>query len=433
MFWLVLALACRPPEVVDVALLDFDGDTPTNLLWLSVDTLRRDVVGRYSGTVDTPFVDALLAEGVALDDHGGCSNWTAPSFHCLYTGARPLELGFVVESGDDAVPGSPRRLDTLPEALEDAGFTARLVTSNPWLEPSSSWPLGHGFEVVEARPFASGAAITDVGLSLTQDLTEPWFLQVHYLDPHEPYEAPEAFRDPVEPIAYDLNDPLDVRQLESDWFTLPEADQQAIQAWADAEYRAEVRSWDHELERLWAGLEDRGLLDDTLVLLVSDHGQQHMERGRWAHGHHLHQEETGALAGFWARGLATETWTERTTHQDLAVTLAGLYGLSLPDATGTLVGDASAARPRTMFHYRLQETGADGVARHSVETDTWRLSYTWDGVIRLHDRQVDPDETEDLFDTADPAVIDDLWEILVPDLEAAEALLPHLEPQGTWR
>lgn len=416
-----------------MALLDFDGDTPTNLLWLSVDTLRRDTVGRYAGTSDTPFVDALLADGVVLDDHGGCSNWTAPSFHCLYTGARPLDLGFVVESGDDAVPGTPRRLDTLPEALADAGFTGRLVTSNPWLEPSTSWPLGHGFETVESKPFASGAAITDTGLSLAADLPEPWFLQVHYLDPHEPYEAPDAFRDPVEPIAYDLKDPVSIQQLEADWFRLPETDQLAIQAWATAEYRAEVRSWDHELARLWAGLDERGLLDNTLVLLVSDHGQQHLERGRWAHGHHLHQEETSALAGFWASGLSPGTWAEPTTHQDLAVTLAALYGLSLPDATGTVLGDAPADRARTMFHYRLQETGADGLARHSVETDTLRLSYTWDGVTRLHDRLADPSESDDLFETADPAVIDDLWTLLESDLEAAQALLPHLEAQSTWR
>ncbi len=142
MLWLLLA--CRSSEPAEVALLEFDGPTPTNVLLISVDTLRRDTVGRYAGTEDTPFVDGLLASGLVLEDHAGCSNWTAPSFHCLYTGARPLDLGFVVESGDDQVPGTPRRLDTLPEALEEVGFTGRLVTSNPWLEPASNWPLGRG-------------------------------------------------------------------------------------------------------------------------------------------------------------------------------------------------------------------------------------------------------------------------------------------------
>jgi len=429
--WL-LVLACRPPEPAGVPLLDFGEDTPTNLLWLSVDTLRRDTVGRYAGTGDTPFVDGLLAQGVALDDHGGCSNWTAPSFHCLYTGARPLELGFVVESGDDAVPGSPRRLDTLPEALAEAGFTGRLVTSNPYLEPSSSWPLGQGFETVSAKPFASGTVVTDAGLALAEGLTEPWFLQVHYLDPHEPYEAPEAFRDPAEPIAYDLNDPEQIRQLEADWFSLSDADKLAVQAWATAEYRAEVRSWDHELSRLWDGLDELGMLDDTLVLVVSDHGQQHLERGRWAHGHHLHVEEAAALAGFWAPGLTPTVWSEPTTHQDLAVTLATLYGLSLPDATGLAVGEAPADRARTMFHFRLTDTGADGVPRHSVEADRWRLSYNWDGALRLHDRLADPAEANDLIETADPAEVDALWALLAPDLAAAQALFPHLEAQGQW-
>ncbi len=426
-------LACRPPEPGQVDLLEFAGDVPANVLVISVDTLRRDSVGRYAGTADTPFLDGRLERAVVLDDHASCSNWTAPSFHCLYTGARPLELGFVVESGDPEVPGSPRRLDTLPEAFAKAGSWTSLVSSNPWLEPASGWPLGRGFDAVRAEPFATGEVVTELALAAAGELVSPWWFQVHYLDPHEPYDAPEPFRDPAPDIAYDLSDPEEVRRLEGDWFTLSEIDQEAILAWIVAEYRAELRYLDSELERLWSGLDDRGLLDDTLVLWVSDHGQQHLERGRWAHGHHLHQEETGAIAALWASELAPLAWSGRTTHRDLAVTLAVLYGLSLPDATGLALGEAPSDRARTMFHYRLQETGADGVARHSVEADGWRLSYTWDGVLRLHDIATDPTESLDVLEDADDALIDALWDEVEPDFERARELLDHLEPEDPWR
>ena len=67
-------------------LIDFGGKKPKNVLMISIDTLRRDRVGRYGKNGNTPFMDRLLGEGVALDNHRSCSDWTYPSILCALTG-----------------------------------------------------------------------------------------------------------------------------------------------------------------------------------------------------------------------------------------------------------------------------------------------------------------------------------------------------------
>lgn len=69
--------------------LAFLGAPPRHLLMISIDTLRRDQLTRYGGHGNMPFLDGLLDEGVALDDHVACSNWTLHSTVCAMTGTYP--------------------------------------------------------------------------------------------------------------------------------------------------------------------------------------------------------------------------------------------------------------------------------------------------------------------------------------------------------
>ncbi len=428
---LLLLAACNDPAPTgDVALLDFDGEPPANLLVLSLDTLRRDFVGRYAGTEDSPFLDGLLESSVVLDDHGSCSNWTVASFVCLNTGASSLDLGFEPLSGDPSVPDLPSELSAWPEALLGLGFDTGLVSANPFLRVEAGWALGAGFRDHWLEANAVAEILAEEALERVDGLRSPWLLQVHFMDTHEPYVAPEQFREPGPEIAYDLSDPEEVRRLESDWLTLDLEERADIQAALAADYRAEVRYLDHHLERLWEALDERGALDETLVLVVSDHGQQHLERARWAHGNHLNQEETAAIAAFWARGLAPRAWTGLTTHQDLGATLDVLYGLDLERVTGAVIGEAAPSRPRFQQHYRTHDPEKLPTARQAVVTETHRLSYAWDGVQHVHDRLADPAEAVDVIETLSPELLAELWDLLEPEVARyQDTLLSHREPE----
>ncbi len=166
--------------------------------------------------------------------------------------------------------------------------------------------------------------------------------------------------------------------------------------------------------------------------ITSDHGQQHLERARWSHGNHLHQEETGAIAAIWAQNLSPASWSGLTVHQDVAATLNALYGLGLESVTGLPLGEADATRPRMQQYYRNHLSETTAVPRQSLETEEWRLSYAWDGVQRLHHRQEDPAELTDQLELADPQVLVDLWDQLQPQVDRLqETLLPHHTPEGS--
>jgi arylsulfatase A-like enzyme len=413
----------------EVPLLDLTGEPPRDLIVLSIDTLRRDFVGRYAGTTDTPWMDGFLAEAVVLDDHASCANWTVASFVCLFTGSSSLDLGFEPESGDPAVPGMPERLNTWPEAFRSRGHDTGLVSANPYVHVKPRWPLGAGFADHWMEANARGEVLVDEALDMLDRLSSPRLLQVHFMDTHEPYEAPAELVDPAPEISYDLDDPEDIRQLEQDWTSLSDQDKADVQGAFSEAYRGEVRYLDQQLAALWAGLDAAGALDDTLVLLVSDHGQQHMERARWAHGNHLHQEETAALAAFWAPGITPAVYTGLTTHEDLAATLNTLYGLGLEPRSGVPIGEADEDRPRLQQYYRTHGEDVAPLARQSLETATWRLSYAWNGVQRLHHRIDDPKELTDVLETGEPPELAELWELLQPRVDRLhQELLAHREP-----
>ena len=122
-----LAAACGgdpTPDPLVAGALDFAGHGPSNLVIIGVDTLRRDYVGRYGGA--SPHLDALLAGGVALDDHRSCSNWTFSALLCAMSGRSQLEMGYAPWKLGLAPPWIP----LLPDALAEAGFRSALVSAS---------------------------------------------------------------------------------------------------------------------------------------------------------------------------------------------------------------------------------------------------------------------------------------------------------------
>lgn len=406
--------------------LAFDGGrVPRNVLGISLDTTRRDHLGRWSGRPTTPFLDARLAEAVVLEDHRSCSNWTAPSVLCATTGATPLELGFWPGSGDPEVEATPRGLDTVARGLARAGFTTTLVTANRVFSDDLDTAQGFG-EVIE-RDYESATVVADLARDEARALLDagaPWYLHLHFMDPHRPYCPPEPYRaglDALPDVGVDVCDALD-EGLER-FPTEDAAWQQALLDRVEVVYEGELRSFDDTLATLWADLDATGALDDTLVVFFTDHGEQLMERGVIDHGFRLFAEENRAAAAFWAKSLPPVAWTGPTLHTDLAATLAAVYGLDLPAASGIPLGEAPADRVRRLFAYSTADYGPPqlGVVRGARV-----VHHAFDGVRSLHRTDTDPAELVDVYADDDPDVL-----ALPPEVDAfvGDVLRtwPHLE------
>lgn len=396
---------------------------PRNLLVLSIDTLRRDALGAFSGADDSPTLDALLAESVLLEQHRSCSSWTYPGAICAMTGTRAEDLGFAASVPDyeDDVITVPEGTQTLASVLLDAGYRTRLVVANGYLGFGTG--LATGFEDGWVTSGRAAAAVNEAALAIAaEDLgpEQPWLLHVHYVDPHSPYSPPEEYLTELETlpeITWDLDSDEGTIAATNAWGTLSTEEQENLLAHLRVRYEGEVRYLDDRLAELLGGLDALGLLDDTLIMVWTDHGEQLFEHGGRGHAASLFGEETDGVAAFWSRDLAQASWSGLTLNEDLPLTALTLLGLEAPEQmTGLLVGTRAPEEP---VFASLVPNGRP--PSQSVTVGDAKLIYSWTGSKNLYRRDTDPDEQVNLWDEEDPEAVR-LWELLLPEVRVLDAV-----------
>ena len=244
-----------------------------NVLIVLVDTLRQDHLGCYGYARDTsPNIDALGADSVLFADLVPQSSWTRPSVASLLTCCYPSTHG---ASDRDSVMRSG--LPSLGEALRAAGYESHAFMSNGTCLPV--WGVGDEFDrvldLVETKaPNSDDADVIDPAIATLRNVAgRPWFMYVHLMGPHSPYTPPppfdQKFRSPETPGS------------EHD---------RLVRGLLDG-YDGEIAYTDHQLGRMLSELRDLGLYDDTVIVLLADHGEQFYEHGDCGHGCSLFVEE----------------------------------------------------------------------------------------------------------------------------------------------
>jgi arylsulfatase A-like enzyme len=406
--------------------LVFTGAAPRNLLIISVDTLRRDRVGNYASPPATPHLQARMDAGVVLDHHQSCSTWTYPSVACAQGGRDTIDLGYtpMVASTWEHMPKGTRFLQ---DWLIDEGYATSVVSASTFLCPTSvgmfdtfaSWAC-----LVEAP----ATEITDAGLAAAEPLLSggaPWYMHVHYLDPHSPYDPPAAYLEaqgklPPLDIEVDWTSRSDIYGVAANLDGYTPEQIAVLDLHLQARYRALVDYTDDEIERLWTELESRGALDDTLVVFWADHGEGLLDRDNFVgHAKTVHAEENEVAAFFWSPGLAAATWEGRTTHIDLAPTILDALQVPIPpEMTGQVVGTRPADSPL----FALLDRQSGGVYQ-TITVGDRRMLYGWATPDKLlFHLDADPVEQDDVYDPSDPDVIA-LWALLEPEMERTAAAL----------
>ena len=382
---------------------------PQNVLVVTIDTLRRDHVGWFSGGSLSPHLDALMAEGVVLADHRSCTNWTLEAVICVQAGAPAHRLGYVTASAETATRVGDE-LQLASEVLADAGFQTLAVSAHQFFTVEMN--TLQGFATIDQDASTADDA-TDRALAVADGLhpDQPWYLHLHVQDPHAPFAPPEDWLGGLEgldELEWDLGSAQGHSAAVVAYHTEDEATQELIAAHMRARYEGEVGFTDQELGRFFEGLDARGLLDDTLVLVWSDHGEQIYEHGLPSHGSSLHYEETDALGFFWAKELSAATWTEPTSHLQLWPTLAAVLGVAAPSAA-----EAPVVGEPVEGVLAWQQKGEQSHA--GVVHEGWKLSYRFDGTKGLYELGSDPLETDDRYDEETERV-EALWELLMPEV-----------------
>ena len=334
---LLVAMSCGgKPEAPSG--LDCVGNAAPVIL-VVVDTLRADHLGLYGYERPTsPTLDLWAKQGRVFDHAFAPAPWTLPSFGSLYTGRWPLVHqagradGFN-QSGQTEFLEPIADLPILAETLRADGFKTLAVVNNPYLAPS--FGMARGFNVYD---FDSGASngqnrsaevVVQRALELVDDVDgQPFFLVVHLFEPHLDYNAPPPFRNSFS------------ASIRSD-FTLPIADLVGLRngshdiapqdrAFVTAAYDEEIAYVDEQLGVLRDGLAARGLLETSMIVLTSDHGEELFDHGGFEHGHAMWQELLHVPLVVWAPGVEPGRETTPVSLVDVAPTVLDSLGIAPP-------------------------------------------------------------------------------------------------------
>lgn len=253
---------------------------PDNVVVVVIDTLRRDHLPTYGYARQTaPFLDRLAREGVALEGVSPTS-WTKPATASLLTGLHPLRHQAVGRL--DALPAEA---ETLAERLKAEGYQTLGISANGWI--STEFGFDQGFDELLLLDSEGAEAVNRRLFPLLDQLEPPYFLYVHYVDPHAPYDPKTAWDGSPLPAALRAQGPVSVEDLDA--FTVRQRPPDFMARVRDL-YDGEIRGADHQLERLAGELERRGLMKNTVLVVTSDHGEEFEDHGRMSHGLSLYEE-----------------------------------------------------------------------------------------------------------------------------------------------
>jgi arylsulfatase A-like enzyme len=371
---------------------------PPNLVLISLDTTRRDHGSVYGyGRETTPNLERLAAEGVLFSLAYAPAPTTGPSHATLFTSLHPITHR-VVKNGRVLVPAHR----TLAERLRERGWATAGVVSSYVLDARFGWDQGFelwddDFDRATATtmvPSGSGVEVFDRTADATtrravswleseRDTSRPFFLFVHYMDPHEPWVAPPEF---------------------VERFRTPDVPVDGVSGLI-ARYDAEIAFTDQQIGELLAALERLGLAKDTIVAVSADHGEGLLQHGELHHGTQLYEEQMRVpLLLRWPRGLpAGRVIDGAVSLIDLAPTLLELAGVP-PEAGDAMQGRSLApvlegrapldpARP--IFLFRPNNTEIPG-EQYAVRQGDWKLIRgPGEGRRELFDLSQDPRERED--------------------------------------
>lgn len=359
-----------------------------NIIILSVDSLAAKHLGCYEYEKATsPHIDALANDGVLCERLFCPAIPTFPSYTTLYTGQHPINHGIIAHPCKNQLD---KDAPCLPWLLLKDGYQTCAVDS---LMRSRLW-FGRGYEHYidpSIRHTMLHLAVTCEELNaqaiswLQNNSQDPFFLFIHYWDPHWPYRPPEQYRE----LFYEGNDPFDkTNHSLEEWWQLP-LGAAAKNTWlrttngliTDADYVSalydqEIRYLDDNIGKFIAALDDLGLTENTLLIIKGDHGESMIEHGIYFDHHGLYDCTIHVpLIMRWPDVLPKGTRLPQVFQMsDIAPTLLEAASVSIPsEMDGKSFLPLLTGKEEEGGHERVISSECYWGAKWSIRTDSHKL------------------------------------------------------------
>lgn len=339
----------------DIKLKPKLGDDVPNVVLISIDTLRADALSTYGNNItNTRYMDSLADNGIRFDNAFSVSPWTKPSIASFMTSLYPTTSGV-----DMAMRKLDGKRETIAQVFSNAGYNTVAAVTNGWnkdvfgfnngfdyyhFQGDAMWVLAFGnsiwfkpmvaiynkFSPRESLLTARNPNQANFLIDKSKDLLKRYkdtnfFMWIHLLDPHDPYTPPPEllpkFAGDYRGRYYHSSGQVnDLRK----GILISDEDKRHIENL----YLAEVQYTDSEVGRFLDQLEEYGLMDNTIIVIISDHGEEFWEHNNVTHGHNLywHQLHIPFLLQ-WKDRIEPKAIEERVSLLDLKPTLLSLCNL----------------------------------------------------------------------------------------------------------
>jgi len=396
---LTLATACvqTPPEAI----------IQRNVIIVLVDTLRADHMSTYGyGRPTSPYIDEFAADAVVFDHARSQSSCTFPSVNSLMTSRYP---DVFARQGKNQF-GIPAKYPAIAEILDHHGYYTVAVSQSPVVRktPSKHNPnggFGRGFDrFVEGCVWRHGTCLNRRIFKELELLETPFFLYLHYMEPHAPYFHPEnhPLQFAGEYEGFDFireGNPKPIGKMLYDDGPEYDLKDRDIQHLVDL-YDDEILFFDEVFRSLIQELESNGLLEDTLIVFAADHGEEFLEHDHISHCRGVWDTVTHVPLFFKIPGVDGKRLATAVQNLDIVPTILDYLSIDGEDfgLEGTSLRPLIEGRENRIqfaFAKQTQYRSSDDGRFHLI-LDSDKREFT------LFDIKSDPLEQHDLWDKTHP-------------------------------
>ncbi len=433
MLLVCLGAACsRPLEPKPVK-----QDPRLNVILIVVDALRADHLGCYGYSANTtPVIDALAKNALVGTRVYSQSNWTGAAMASMMTGTYPAvhKIAKSPDDGLDRFSVLPKTLRIIPEVLRDRGYYTAAVTSCGWVSPVSGYGKGFAdFQLVGRND----EVIVGKAIEILRTHPSPFFLYLHLLDTHDYFDLHKDYR-PFSGRRFTLSKTMEAlaQKPRGDifgWLGTPQKKDKLTSedvAYLVDRYDSFLNRADRLVGELVGFLREQKTLDNTLVILSADHGENFSEHEKFVHNGDSVYNETLHVPLIISNPVLfpEQKRVERLAEElDIFPTILGLLGIK--DAalaqTRQLQGDSLLAAVEDKAVW--SENGSQD--RMKILVENWSLIVNRStGQAALYDLSTDPRETRNLA-RSNPQVVGRLEQLLLRKIRESTALGWKIVPQ----
>jgi len=382
-----------------------------NVVLLTIDTLRKDVLGCYGGAPKlTPFMDSIQDRLIRFERPYSTGSYTQSGFPGILTSSYYLDYGYPKEK-----KFNPNRT-LISEPLQRHGITTAAFHSNAYLCGYFGWNRGWKRfydsmeeEVTDQRPYIEAPLLNSKvaeWLEKQRGTEQRIFMWVHYMDVHEPYVPPRKYVDIIDP---------EIRLSEDEMFALfknsllkRDVSDSATVELLKKLYLAGVRKADDYVKEFFDILRRNDMLEDTVIIITADHGDEFGEHGGLSHDGKMYSELVNVPLLIYdpslKKGVVSPT---PVSTVDIPPTILSLFGLEPVERfQGRSLLPLDSNSGRDIYAEAVDKRGerekGDEKPVYMLCEGNLKIMY-WEGPQKweLYDLQDDPRETRNIIGESD--------------------------------